>query len=108
MRENLEARDHERLCFMESAGLSPQQLDSIAWLLVALLVGSMFAASLPHVANDVFYYEWSVLQARKAAETFFPNYRAFVNYILLLRALAIAVFWISSRILFRDRSRVGT
>jgi len=67
-----------------------------AWLLVALLIGSMFAASLSHVVSDVYYYEWSVLQAREAASSFFPDYAAFVQYILVLRLLVIAIFWLTA------------
>ena len=53
----------------------------------------LFAASLPHAVSDVKYYEWQVLQARPAAATIFPTYDAFVTYVLLLRMMAVAVFW---------------
>jgi signal transduction histidine kinase len=66
------------------------------WFVVLLLVGSMFISSLPHAVGDVYYYEWSVLQAREAAATFFPEYGAFVNHILLLRLLVVAIFWITA------------
>jgi len=66
------------------------------WLLVVLLVGSMFVTSLPHVVRDVYYYERSVLQARDAAATLFPDYGAFVNYILVLRLLVVLIFWITA------------
>lgn len=63
------------------------------WVLVLLLVVGLFAASLPHAVNDVKYYEWQVQQARPVAANLFPTYDAFVTYLLVLRLLAVTVFW---------------
>jgi signal transduction histidine kinase len=68
----------------------------IAWAVILLLVGSMFAVSLPHAINDVTFYEGLVLQARGAAAIFFPNYAAFVNYVLFLRLLVVVVYWVTA------------
>lgn len=68
-------------------------LARLGWTAVFLLTLSMFAASLPYAVVDVQYYEWQVLEARAAAATIFPTYADFVTYILVLRMLAVAVFW---------------
>ncbi len=65
----------------------------LGWTAVFLLTASMFAAGLPHAVSDVQYYEWQVLQARPAAAAIFPTYPDFVRYLLVLRMLAVAVFW---------------
>jgi signal transduction histidine kinase len=68
-------------------------LARLGWTAVFLLTMSLFAASLPYAVFDVQYYEWQVLEARPAAATIFPTYADFVTYILVLRMVAVAVFW---------------
>lgn len=68
-------------------------LARLGWTAVFLLTLSLFAASLPYAVFDVQYYEWQVLEARPAAATIFPTYADFVTYILVLRMVAVAVFW---------------
>jgi signal transduction histidine kinase len=67
-------------------------LARLGWLAVFVLVAGMFATNLPHVSLDT-GSEWQVKDAWAAAlSTFFSNYSAFVDYIIVLRLAAAAVF----------------